>query len=95
MSPNTEKELEALGEVEVSRRIGLHEYGVPGSEHRDNVEAWLRFKAIERANSAAAIERDALRTAKSAKAIAIAQIIVSAITSIVVVFIGYYLSSKA
>jgi hypothetical protein len=89
MSPATEKELEALGEAEVSRRIALHEYGVPGSEHRENVEAWLRSKALgasarkeAREEESLSISRKALANSRSATVIARIAITLSTIMAI-------------
>lgn len=88
--------LEAMDEIEVLREIALsNRHGTQDSELRSQVEACLRVKEIERANSAAAMEREALRIARSAKRIAIAQIVVSTITAIVAVVIGALLSRSS
>ena len=49
MSPETAASLETLGEIEVAKRTAVGDYGVPGSELRQNVESWLHAKSLEAA----------------------------------------------
>ena len=90
MSPSTTAQLEKLGPVAVAKLLAEHEYGVPGSELRTNVEAWLHAKELEaelrreaREEESISIARMALTTSRSARTIAIIAIILTTIIAAV------------
>ncbi len=92
------EELERLGELEVLRQMAAGLHGQVDSPLRNEVEAWLRVKRLERDasndRSADLIAREALQIAKKQKTIAIIQIVISTITAIVVAFIGVFLTKS-
>ena len=88
--------LESLGEAGVLRALAEGNFGKAPSPRTFEVEAWLKLKELERSRtssaSAASIAVDQLKVARTQKAIAIAAIVVSAITAIIAAVIAGVLS---
>ena len=87
---------EHIGEAEVLRLLSLGQLGEPGSLSRSAVDSWLALKALERSRassaSAESMAAEHLRIARQQKSIAIAAMVLSAITAIIAAFIGGILS---
>jgi hypothetical protein len=84
MSPSTLARLEELGPVAVAKLLAQHEYGLPGSDMRADVESWLRSKDLEasarkeaREDESLSISRKALANSERATRIAISAIVLS------------------
>jgi hypothetical protein len=96
MSSHEIERFESIGELSVRRLLAEGQLGSPGSRMREEVETWLAFKELERnlSNSASAesIAREQLKIARAQRKIAIAAIVLSAITAIIAAFIGGILS---
>ena len=71
MSPLTLAKLEELGCVAVAKLLAQHEYGVPGSELRSDVETWLHVKPLEANARREAREEEANSIARAAAATAV------------------------
>ena len=84
MSPSTLAQLEEHGAVAVAKLLAQHEYGVPGSDLRADVETWLKSKELEasfrkesREEESLSISRKALDNSRSATRIATSAIVLS------------------